>query len=193
MGEREESRKGRETRWNSHYVTELLLPPGFTALECQIFQFSERSQKSRYLPYFIVSKIFFHTLTTLKLVCVFLDSMKLRMWKISVLKPQNTVQVKKNFLLSCVICYQMGSWTQKFFFTTPSLHYSVLQWFSISFLSTMKMLKHGHWAQWPSHYYGSFLKGFSKQKTKHLIILHFWIAYSVCQMLYIAYMQILGL
>lgn len=46
----------------------------------------ERSQKSRYLPYFTVSKIFFHTSTTLKLGCVFkvigiLESMKLRMWK----------------------------------------------------------------------------------------------------------------
>lgn len=89
----------------------------------------ERSQKSSYLPYFTVSKIFFHTSTTLKLGCVssdwYLRVNEIKDVEVSILKSQNIVWVKKNPVLPRVICFLLS--------------YFILQWFSILFLLTKKM------------------------------------------------------
>lgn len=86
MGGKEEARKRKQTKWNSHYLRELLLPREVTVLACQIIQFLKETRNPDIYHNSLFLKYFFHTSTTLKLGCVLkvigiLDSMKLRMWK----------------------------------------------------------------------------------------------------------------
>lgn len=71
----------------------------------QIFQFAVRSQKSRYLSYSIVSKIFFFHIFNNSEICMcpindcYLRFNGIKDQKFSVLKSQNTVKVKHNTCL----------------------------------------------------------------------------------------------
>ena len=60
MGGKEEARKRKQTKWNSHYLTELLLPREVTALAWQILQFLKEARNpviyhiSLFLKYFFI-------------------------------------------------------------------------------------------------------------------------------------------
>ena len=85
MGGKEEARKRKQTKWNSHYLTELLLPREVTALAWQILQFLKEARNpviyhiSLFLKYFFILQQLLNQ--DVSPVIGILESMKLRMWK----------------------------------------------------------------------------------------------------------------